>query len=316
MMPISSSKRPAPVRNSSLSDRASVRGVKGGRSNRKRQAAPRSAKERVLHLGKLVGSVALAAAVGFGGASGYRYLTTAPAFAVDRLEFLGNDRASVESLERLGAPALGENVFRLDTESLARTLAAHPWVAGVEVERALPRSLRITVREHQPVALVALGHLYYADATGEIVKRYAPGELAPGKDGQRSSLPVITGLTRAQIETDDGEAKAQLQGAIEFLSAFAALPNAPALAEIHLDPVLGLSFVEAETQTTVVVGGAPWAPRLSRWQEVRSALDEKSVRASRIMLGGERRRDRVVARLEKSGQAPESKLETARLTLE
>lgn len=313
MIANSSSKRPAPVRNSSLSDRASVRGVKTGRSNRRRQNAPRGLKERALSAGKIVFSVAAAAGVGFGGASAYRYATTAPAFAVDHLEVVGNARATIESLEKLAGPALGENIFGLDLGSVEKSVAAHPWVAQVEIERRLPRTLRITVREHHPVALVALGHLYYADERGEIVKRYAPGEVVPSD--RRGALPVITGLTRAQIETDDGEAKAQLLGAIEFLGAYEGLTGAPSLAEIHLDPALGLSFVEAETQTTVVVGQGPWAPRLLRWQEVRAALDEKSVRASRIMLGGERRRDRVVARLEKApGTAAEPKLETARLT--
>jgi cell division protein FtsQ len=305
MMPTSSSsKRPAPVRNSSLSDRSSVRGVKRGKTNRRRQAV--TPKQRVFSAVKLVSSVAIAATVGFGLASGYKYLTTSPTFSIAEIEVAGNQRASVESIEKLSGVSLGENVFLVDTNVVVRTVEAHPWVAGAIVERKFPHGLKITVSEHQPIALVALGHLYYADKNGEIVKRYAPGE--------KEVLPVITGLSRAQIETDDGEARYQLVKAIEFLDAFAKVSDAPKLAEIHLDPVLGLSFVEAETQTMVVVGEAPWAPRLERWQEVRAALDEKSVKASRIMLGGERRRDRVVARLEKV-EEPKKSLETARLTL-
>jgi cell division protein FtsQ len=176
-------------------------------------------------------------------------------------------------------------------ERMKRAVEAHPWVRSAEVTRSFPRTVEIRVVEHEPRVLVALGHLYYADGNGDVVKRYTPGE--------RESLPVVTGLTRDQIETDDGEARSLLRSAIDFLDEVTKKfgTRAPKIAEVHLDPALGLSFVEADDDLMVVVGHPPFDAALDRLSRVKTHLKDKHVKATRIMLNGSRRKDRAVARL-------------------
>lgn len=299
-MASSSSREP---RSSSLTDRASVRGVKPGRGNKKRGGAkaPRGAPGHGAPGGwrrafTLAGKVVLAVALGVGAAYGIHegrtWALTSPTFALEMLEVSGHGRATEEQLVRLSGLRQGDNLFALDVSEIEKTVEAHPWVAEARIARRFPRRVAIEVVEHEPVVLVALGHLYYADARGEVVKRYAPGE--------REQLPVVTGLTREAVETDDPGARARLLEAIGFAAAYRGAfgERAPRLSEIHLDPALGLSFTVDGDEATVVMGRPPWERRLERLASVRAALVERGVRASRIVLGGERRPDRVVARLE------------------
>jgi len=55
-------------------------------------------------------------------------------------------------------------------------MAAHPWVDQVHVARRFPRSLAVSVKEHDPVALVALGDLYLVDSDGRPFKKIQAGD--------------------------------------------------------------------------------------------------------------------------------------------
>lgn len=279
---------------SSLADRAKVRGVREGRRNRrraKRESGRGDASRALTVVGRLVGIVALIGGIGYGGYALHRFAKTSPRFAIEDVVVTGHVRATAESIAKLSGARPGENIFNVDVERMTRTVEAHPWVASAKITRDYPRTVQIEVVEHEPKVLVALGHLYYADEDGNVVKRYAPGD--------EESLPVVTGLSRDQIETDDGQARAQLRSAIDFLAALEKRygARAPDVSEVHLDPALGLSFVEAGEKLTVVVGHPPHDEAIARLSRVKAALAEKKVDATQIMLGFERRRDRAVARL-------------------
>lgn len=296
------------ARTDSMHDRASVRGVKLGRPNRKRRPTRSSigrAGRRIFgSLGRFAAGVALLGALGGAAIYLHRFATTSPRLAIETVEVEGAERATRESLVRLSGVELGQNTFAVDLAEVAKNVEAHPWVKRAEVSRRLPRGLNIKVEEHRPVMLVALGHLYYANAEGQIVKRYAPGE--------REALPVLTGIDKDEIESDDGEARARLLSAVGFLEALKRElgADAPELAELHSDPNLGLSFLAKGEEARVVMGEAPWGPRLLRYLEVKKALSERGVRASEIVLSGERRPDRAVARLVGGDGAAAAKAET------
>lgn len=294
-MTSSISSKPRP---SSLVDRARVRGVKKkARANRRRRGEPRSPKrESLTRAFKVAGVLAVIGGLGFGVRALYAHALTSPVFAIDHLSVSGTERASERSILELSGVSRQDNLLAVDVDEVARTVEAHPWVASAELRRHYPDGLEIVVVEHLPVVLVALDHLYYANRSGEIVKRYAPGE--------RELLPVVTGISRDQIETDDGESRARLLRALSFLEALDAslAADAPEVAEIHLGSEAGLAFTPRGEDVRIVVGHPPWGPRIARLNEVRSALDERGVRASRIMLDGQRRGGRAVARL--AGPSP------------
>jgi cell division protein FtsQ len=289
----------------SMHDRATVRGIKRGRRNKKRRptqsSIQRAGRTAASLIGKSAAFTGVAIAIVLGGAAAWDWATTAPAFAIQTIEVKGAKRATKDSLVRLAGISEGQNILTIDAQAIERTIDAHPWVAHVTVSRRFPKKVEIEIEEHVPAVLVSLGHLYYADATGEIVKRYTPGE--------NESIPVVTGLTREEIETDDGDARSRLVSAIDFYAELRAVmgKEAPKVAEVHLDRAIGLSFVAAEEDVRVVMGSPPWRTSIERFVKVRAALAEKGVRASRIVIGGERRPDRAVARLSHEG-ASENRL--------
>jgi cell division protein FtsQ len=281
-----------------MHDRASVRGVKVGKKNRKMKptASMIAVRNRALATMTKIGiAVGLIAAIGLGSDELKKRALTSPRLMIDTIDIKGSERATKESLIRLAGISEGQNIFMIDVEESEKNLLAHPWVKRAQITRRLPRTIIVEIEEHQPRVLVALGHLYYANEAGEIVKRYTPGE--------REKLPIVTGLQRNEIETDDGQARARLRSAIEFLDEMKIVlgERAPPISEIHLDPALGLSFVSADDDTTVIVGSPPWKETIQRFVEVKDALAKKGVRATRIMLGGDRRPDRGVARLAANG---------------
>lgn len=245
--------------------------------------------------------MAFGASVIIGTALSGRYLQefalTSPRFSIKKIEIQlekKTPRASRISILKLADVKTGDNLFAIDPDEVAQRVEVHPWVRRATVSRAWPDALKITLEEHRPAVLVALGHLYYADKSGEIFKRYAPGE--------RLSWPVITGLSRAEIEAEDEGGRDRLRSAVRFLEELKVLgTSAPKISEIHLEP-LGLSFIE-DTGLKVVVGSAPWRERLLRLPKVKAKLASRGVAGAEIWLGGPRRNDRVVARLEK-GREP------------
>jgi len=255
----------------------------------------RAGKSALSYTGKIAACTGLAIAIVLGGAAAWDWATTAPAFAIASIEVKGAHRATKDSIVHLAGIAEGQNLLTIDPQAIERTIEAHPWVAKASVARRFPKSVEIVIEEHEPSVLVSLGHLYYADGSGEIVKRYTPGE--------NEALPIITGLTREEIETDDGDARSRLVSAIDFCAELRAVmgKDTPKIAELHLDRAIGLSFVVANEDVRVVMGAPPWRTSIERYVKVRAALAEKGVRASRIVIGGERRPDRAVARLSQEG---------------
>lgn len=276
---------------SALSDHAKVRGVRKGRANQKKGARRQAALQRARTVGSVLAAVLGVGGLGYGAVKLSRWAETSPRFAIEQIEVTGFERAREATLRRLLAVEPGDNLVAVDADAMKEALEAHPWVAEARVDKRYPRGLRVEVVEHRPVALVALEHLYYADATGEIVKRYAPGEAA--------RLPVITGLSRADVERADPVAQAQLFEALTFLEVFAAHQgeDAQAVAEVNVDPVMGLSFVLEEDEARVELGHAPFEAKLDRWVTAKQTLAARGVSVSRISLSG-KRAERVVARLE------------------
>lgn len=212
-------------------------------------------------------------------------------FRVEAIEIRGTHRATAAEIESLLGVEKGDNLIALDTLELERFVSQHPWVRNVHIERGLPRKLVVEVEEHEPVALVALGHLYYADADGALVKRRSIEE--------RDSLPVVTGFSRAQVESADPATIENLRRAVGFprLLAETMGPTAPVLDEVHFDEVMGLSFVPKGEGLRVQLGSAPWESQIRRFGAVRSALRERGLEAAEVTFGGGRRPERVAVKL-------------------
>ncbi|PYQ18481.1 MAG: hypothetical protein DMF81_24775, partial [Acidobacteria bacterium] len=93
---------------------------------------------------------------------------------VGRVEVRGSHFLSEGEVRELLGPAVGENILGLDIEALKARLRASPWVAEASVSRTLPDTLRVEIREREPLALAEVDRLYLMDGDGSLIDLYGP----------------------------------------------------------------------------------------------------------------------------------------------
>ena len=90
-----------------------------------------------------------------------------------------------EVLEAAGLP-LGENMYKLDLKGAAKRVAKMGWVDKVFLERRLPRTLVISIRERKPVAILDSFSLYGLDREGRV--------LPTSPSLADEDLPLVSGV--------------------------------------------------------------------------------------------------------------------------
>ena len=159
-----------------------------GRKIKNRRASFRDTAKTWLDV---VAKAVLVMIMGYGTFHGYRFVTTAPQFAVAHIDFSGNNEVSLPILENMAQPLLGQNIFQLDLQSITEQFKANPWIEYVSAVRQLPRGIRIEVQERTPFARIQLDKTYLMDHYGILIvpdnKKY-------------SALPLITGVKARGVE--------------------------------------------------------------------------------------------------------------------
>ncbi len=118
----------------------------------------------------LLGLVSLAAALA--------WMVTAfghaPELTVDRVLVEGNVRLSDGEILELLEFSERANILMLDLEEVKARLLLSAWVSAVEVERVLPSTLKLEIRERQPVAIAVLDELYLLASDGTMLDQLSP----------------------------------------------------------------------------------------------------------------------------------------------
>ncbi|HET7499961.1 MAG TPA: FtsQ-type POTRA domain-containing protein [Kofleriaceae bacterium] len=193
-------------------------------------------------------TVALAA-IGGGVLAGYHWITHSPRFAITQITVQGAHHVDPDQLRALLPLHVGDSVFA-GLDAVARTVRDHPWVASAEVRRILPHTIAIEIHEHAAAAVVELGELYLADATGQPFKRAAL------EAGEGDGLPIVTGLGRAAFAADPDAACAAVQDAIAAFERWRAADR-PAIGEIHVGPHGALTLHTHDQAIAIQLGAAP-----------------------------------------------------------
>jgi hypothetical protein len=244
----------------------------------------------VLGRGLIKRVLGMAAFMAFSGAlllATYFALVLGPFFKVREVGVEG--ATYVSRLELLKAADIGSDtsLLSLSVSKATEGVRELPWVISAKVERLPPHSVRITITERRPawLAVADEGGVFYLDE--------AMRPFAPARSDHEANLPVVSGLTRADLVKPDEEILELLDTAQHM---YASLPMATAtalgdLSEIHLDRVWGLSVVFNNLPATVRLGFAGFETRWARLAKV--VLDLKArgelMRAILIDLDNDRR---------------------------
>lgn len=125
-----------------------------------------------------------------------------------------------EVVKTLGLPT-GESMFKLDLKGAADKVRRMDWVERVFIERRLPRTIMVSIKERKPVALLERGEIYGVDAEGRVLPA-APLLL-------REDLPLISGLALSPEAVGTTREAEALRPALDFLGFLA--KKDPALAQ-------------------------------------------------------------------------------------
>ena len=175
-------------------------------------------------------------------ACGYLF-SMSPFFEVEQVVIIGNKQASPIRLNVLSNIRIGQNIFTVDTAQVERWLMIEPLVESAQVERRLPRTVRITVTERQPAAVLATGLAFIqVDKSGLVLRRMheldnllmpilsgvsgfppgvTPGSRIEGKE-MEVALTVLNSLPQQEFNTikeidvtDSQKIKLYIEGGIE-----------------------------------------------------------------------------------------------------
>lgn len=106
-------------------------------------------------------------------------------FAVTSIQIEGTVHSDPGRLRSIFAAWEGANLFELDIDVLRAQVTAVPWVEDVSIEKRVPDTVVVRVRERVPVALaLEEGRLRYVDRSGVVV---APLSVDDGND----DLPIV-----------------------------------------------------------------------------------------------------------------------------
>jgi len=156
-------------------------------------------------------------------------------FAIQQIDVQTDGVLNSETIRRWALVHTGQNLMALDLTRVQRDLEMQPAIQFAAVERILPRTLKLSVNERQPIAqtLVTIGQpngqmeqvVYDFDEDGFVMKPLDPAwRTAPPPVGER--LPILVNVAPNEIPTGHATDSAQIRGALQLISEFDHSPMA------------------------------------------------------------------------------------------
>ncbi|HET6372619.1 MAG TPA: FtsQ-type POTRA domain-containing protein [Candidatus Polarisedimenticolia bacterium] len=122
-------------------------------------------------------------------------------FALETVVVKGNVEALESEIDGLLQEWHGRNLLAITLTEVEKKVREHPWIGssgGVRIQRKLPASLLVTVRERVASGCAMVdGACYLLDEMGMPIDRYGPRYA-------RYDFPIIKGLDRLRVARKDG----------------------------------------------------------------------------------------------------------------
>jgi cell division protein FtsQ len=200
-------------------------------------------------------------------------------FAIQHVEVKTDGMIAPDQLRRWSKVKLGENLIALDLTAVKRNLELVSTIGSVSVERVLPRTLKISVTEREPVAQVNIPRagaaggitvtVFQLDADGWVMLPLDPRLCVIPLAQVSNQLPVIAGLNVVQLQPGHRVESPQVQAALELIGAFDHSPMAGLVDLRRLDvSAPGVVVVTTEQGGEITFGLDKLEQQLRRWREI------------------------------------------------
>jgi cell division septal protein FtsQ len=201
------------------------------------------------------------------------------AFAIQHVEVKTDGVIAPDQLRRWSKVKLGDNLIALDLATVKRNLELVSTIGSVSVERVLPRTLKISVTERDPVAQVnipcvgASGGItvtvFQLDADGCVMQPLDPRLCVIPLAQVSYQLPLISGLNVYQLQPGHRVESPQVQAALELIGAFGHSPMAGLVDLRRIDvSAPGVVVVTTDQGGEITFGLDRLEQQLRRWREI------------------------------------------------
>ncbi len=269
---------------------------RSSQKNRRRRSPEQRRRDRREKLGRWIrrGSytVALGAvAIGLPLLSmwGYGAVMESERFSLTYVDVEGLHYLDEEALLEAADPVGGEHLLNIQSDQIEATLEALPFIDDVKVRRRFPDRLYIAIEEHEPVAIMVDEGFWLIDDRG---RPFVELDAArPHID--LWDLPMVSGLSRAQVETEEG--RQQIANALEVYEVYEQLGLAEEypISEVYVDELMGISLLVGEEAVEIRLGHDRWPERLERLERIQASLIEQNINPSYVLIDHESEIDRV-----------------------
>jgi cell division protein FtsQ len=200
-------------------------------------------------------------------------------FAIQHVEVKTDGVIAPDQLRRWSRVKLGENLIALDLTAVKRNLELVSTIGSVSVERVLPRTLKISVTEREPVAQVNIPRagaaggitvtVFQLDADGCVMQPLDPRLCVIPLAQVSNQLPVISGLNVVQLQPGHRVESPQVQAALELIGAFGHSTMAGLVDLRRIDvSAPGVVVVTTEQGGEITFGLDKLEQQLRRWREI------------------------------------------------
>lgn len=169
---------------------------------------------------------------------------------IQSIQFTGAQLLPAEEYERSLQPLLGVPLKEIDLNDVRLLLEAHPFIKATRVSRHYPSTLRVEIRERQPIAMLNLKPILFVDSEGVILPDMGLSD--------NLLLPCLSGFNPTpELYPPGHETVSQkVQESVRLMNQIMAV--APALynnlSEILLNNHDEYVFVLSEYPTRIVIG--------------------------------------------------------------
>ena len=200
-------------------------------------------------------------------------------FAIQHVEVKTDGVIAPDQLRRWSKVKLGDNLIALDLTAVKRNLELVSTIGSVSVERVLPRTLKISVTERDPVAQVNIPRagaaggiaveVFQLDADGYVMQPLDPRLCVIPLAQVNSQLPVISGLNVYQLQSGHRLESPQVQAALELIGAFGHSPMVGLVDLRRIDVSLpGVVVATTGQGGEITFGLNNLEQQLRRWREI------------------------------------------------
>ena len=244
---------------------------------RKKNIKKEARERRFKWLARALLVLALIAGLDWGGR---RALTHLDFFSLQKIVISGSPKSlsEAEIIQRSGVQ-IGTNLFKIQVQEVQSRLQQHSYFKFVSVQRQIPHTLVLEIREHLPEFVLNAGRLYYVDREGEIFKDITDSE-------ESRDFVVLSGFSDESILTDPRGSREAMRAAADLQKMFRAAPFAEdlGLSEIHYEKNIGFTLYPEKKKYSIKVGLKDFSEKITKFQEIWDKVQKSSARISSIDL--------------------------------